>query len=361
MNKLLPFALLVCAFLCGCGDGTTVDAAAESKPKETPETLAAAARDAIVRGHGQTALDAAEKALALLPDSAEYTLLLGEAAYAAGDVQKALDAFESVIAEKSLPKTLLSQAYSNKAVLELETGEMRTAALLDFARAVRLDYDNARAWYHFARCSYAANFPQAAEKQFLLAKTCPGLDKNHLERINATLLPAVSAAAKATIVDIPEAKRQAADNHYKAYKNAMSIASQRAPVVRGKTSAQAKSDARAQAKKSITAAYNANPSNGYIAHDYAKMLAANNGGSQAFEAYKHACAAKQLPSVYIEAAKYALKVQPNGMEACSILARGFASTYGMNRELVELYAQALRAAGRTAEAAQYAAFANEMK
>jgi len=113
--------------IAGCGDNP----AQEDTPAETSATnvvvsaeeLMARAVDAIGHKDAVAATTAAEAALNMKPESAEASLLVGQAACLRQDYDQAVAAFSAVIKEKSLPDALRAKALAGRGVVSSFTDE----------------------------------------------------------------------------------------------------------------------------------------------------------------------------------------------------------------------------------------------
>ena len=168
---LLPMAACV-AMLAGCDEKKEEPKVPEQPVEvvqESGEECLQRAIDKLELGEVDAADAAIQKALDLLPDSAEAQLVDGQVAYRKGDLARATKSFNAVASEKSLPAALRAEALVARAVTEIKQNDCDAARLTLF-RALRLNRRNAAVWYHLgllSRNNY--HFDEVAVEQFEMA------------------------------------------------------------------------------------------------------------------------------------------------------------------------------------------------
>lgn len=391
-EKLLPSILagaLLLTLVCGCGGGDESSGGAGAEPAAAPKTaqdFAAAAAQEFALAKGPEALSLVREARNLKPESAELALFEGEAMYLAGEEDSAIERFAQIAGDTKLAAALRSQAYTDRAVANMERPgpeqpadmpqRVDLAVWQDLVRAVLLDIKNSRAWYHLGKCAQASRFNEAALNYYVLAKghnadsTRP-LDERHVAKIEA-LLPELGKTIAAARAKTTKDDRDKSNAALEKARNLLSEA-KRAPAtaprrVRGARSVETAGEKRAQAKKQFLAAIEANPSNGVALLEYADLLASEKKADEALQYYRRAVkAAPSKIATYHKAAGFALdsgkamQAEPFLYAALAHLTfdRGDADGMAKLRKTVELYAKTLKALN-SPEAETMAAFAKEL-
>ncbi len=157
---------LLAAFAVGCGKKDAADDSTSSSLDGADfDTLMSRGADAVTRNDASVATEAAAKAVALDPESAEAKLLEGQAACLSKDYARAREAFSLIIKERDLPATLRSKAFAGRGTVEFEQNDAELARV-SFLHALLLDSSNAAAHYYLARIYRSGNFYEAARREF---------------------------------------------------------------------------------------------------------------------------------------------------------------------------------------------------
>ena len=160
---------LFATLVAGCGKESSDTAKTPAPAAEEAADLNAlvnAGVAAVAQKDAAAATDAAEKAQALQPESAEACLVAGQAACLRQDYEQARSSFTSVIKTKSLPPALRAKAYAGLGTVEFLQHNADVARIM-FLQARRLDMKNEAAWYYLGliyRDVY--RFYEAAEEHF---------------------------------------------------------------------------------------------------------------------------------------------------------------------------------------------------
>lgn len=363
MDRLTWFnariALIALAFTAGCGDDPVSAQGEAARAEEiTHSKMIEKAIDDLRLGKPADADQAARRALELAPDSAEAMILAGETAYVAGDTDRALEAFNKVIADKDLPREVRSAAYVDRAVVEIGLNEKSDQARLDLARALRLDLRNANAWYNMGLYCRNVGHEVAALSHFQTALACIGLEEGRAKKLRETKIPELKASFEEYKARIPGAATRRPADAEKLFQEASNLASRANSLKANKA---AYNTNMANSRKKLKAAYMADPLNHAIVMAYAKQLAETKD-PEALEIFKQAYRLKPASqSTYLAAAKYAISTR-NWINATTILSRALSHDLSeANVEALKMYIHALRNSGKTAEADIYQAYLDELK
>ena len=357
-NAYTALVAVALALAAGCGDDKTAsEGKAEKAEVVTSSQMIAKAIEDLRLGRAADADAAARRALTLAPDSAEATLIAGETAYVAGDIERALEAFNKVIADTDLPPGIRSAAYVNRAVVEIGRNDKSDKARLDLARAINLDMRNANAWYNMGLYCRNVGHEVAALSHFQMALACVGLEERRATKLREERIPELKESFETYKARLPGAQTRRPADAEKLFKEASNLLS-RAASAKAQNKMPTYNANIAAARKKIKAAYMADPLNHAIVMAYAKQLAEDKDPT-ALEVYKQAYRLKpSSQATYMAAAKYAMGTR-NWINATVILSRAVSHDFS-NKDTLKLYITALRNAGKTAEADLYQAYLDEI-
>ena len=193
MKRLFYWCSLAFLAACAAGCGKEAEAVAETAPAPAAapdfDALVRAGASGIAQKDAAAAAEAAAKALALRPESAEARLLAGQAACLKKDYEQARAHFAAVIKEKSLPDALRAKAYAGRGTVEFVRHDV-DAARISFFQARRLDYKNEAAWYYLGlvyRDVY--RFYEAAEEHFRMFARLSKPDDPRAKKVNYEIVP----------------------------------------------------------------------------------------------------------------------------------------------------------------------------
>lgn len=185
------YIALFATLVAGCGKESPAPADAPAQAPDAAAQLNAlvnAGVAAIAQKDSAAATDAAEKALALQPESAEACLMAGQAACLRQDFKQARSLFTSVITNK-LPAVLRAKAYAGLGTVEF-LQHNPDIARISFLQARRLDIKNDAAWYYLGliyRDVY--RFYEAADEHFKMFARLSRSDDPRANKVTFEILP----------------------------------------------------------------------------------------------------------------------------------------------------------------------------
>lgn len=378
LSNFLP-AVLLSAFVAGCGDAPkgpelppddgsadfargqaelekqnlpAAAAAFESAARKNATNFEARVQVALVNlrlGEIDAADAAAADAIAVEPESAEARLVSAQAAYLKKDYRRALEAFDAVAAEKSLPAALRSDALVGRGVVEMAQNASDEARI-SFIRAMRANRRSAAAWYHLAvlaRDIY--RFNEAALEQFEMASRFSDPRDARAKKLSRDVLPALRKAIASASARKPGADKR--DLAAAAKLLAEGEALQKKKMIRG-------------AIKKYEAALKADPLSDAAALKVATLVALNDktaaGVDKALGAYRTVIDQQpQKQANYLAAARLAYE-NKRWATAAAIMDRAIAHD-PENRQTLDLLIASLQKAGKTKQAECWKAYRAEVK
>ena len=335
--------------VAGCDEDEPVRPEPAAVVEESGEEAIQRAIDKLSLGELDAAQDAAENALARLPDSAEARLVHGQVAYLKKDYKGAVADFNAVAAEKTLGKKLRAEALVSRAVVEIVQNDFDAARLTLF-RALHLDRRNAAAWYHLGLLSRNTyRFDEAAVEQFEMAARLSDPKDPRTVRLSREIIPAV----RASLVAAAASKPGAAKRDVGAAANLIA----EAEALRKKKMIRA-------AIKKYEAAFAADPFSYPAARELAYLVSLNDkttaGVDKALMAYR--AAIDQRPALqdnYYAAAQLAY-ANKRWATAVAILNRAIAHD-PENAKTLDLFIAALQKAGKGKQSEAWKAYRQELR
>ena len=342
---------LFATLVAGCGKESSDTAKAPAPAAEEAADLNAlvnAGVAAVAQKDAAAATDAAEKAQALQPESAEACLVAGQAACLRQDYEQARSSFTSVIKTKSLPPALRAKAYAGLGTVEFLQHNADVARIM-FLQARRLDMKNEAAWYYLGliyRDVY--RFYEAAEEHFRMFARMSKPGDPRAEKVNYEVVPEL----RKTLARIAAARPGASSGK-------PSVA---AVLIREAEELEAKNKLTA-AKKKYADAYAADPMSYAAALGYARILRSTDksaeGVRKAIRAYR--AAIDQKPAVqknYLEVARLA-RENKLWVQAVEIMNRAVAHD-PQNKEALDQLIGALIKAGSVKLANAWAEYRKDL-
>lgn len=378
LSNFLP-AVLLSAFVTGCGDAPKAPelppddgsadfargqaelekqnlpaaaAAFESAARKNATNFEARVQVALVNlrlGEVDAADAAAADAIAVEPESAEARLVSAQAAYLKKDYRRALEAFDAVAAEKSLPAALRSDALVGRGVVEMAQNASDEARI-SFIRAMRANRRSAAAWYHLAVLARDVyRFNEAALEQFEMASRFSDPRDARAKKLSRDVLPALRKAIASASARKPGADKR--DLAAAAKLLAEGEALQKKKMIRG-------------AIKKYEAALKADPLSDAAALKVATLVALNDktaaGVDKALGAYRTVIDQQpQKQANYLAAARLAYE-NKRWATAAAIMDRAIAHD-PENRQTLDLLIASLQKAGKTKQAECWKAYRAEVK
>lgn len=292
---------------------------------------------------------AAADAIAVEPESAEARLVSAQAAYLKKDYRRALEAFDAVAAEKSLPAALRSDALVGRGVVEMAQNASDEARI-SFIRAMRANRRSAAAWYHLAVLARDVyRFNEAALEQFEMASRFSDPRDARAKKLSRDVLPALRKAIASASARKPGADKR--DLAAAAKLLAEGEALQKKKMIRG-------------AIKKYEAALKADPLSDAAALKVATLVALNDktaaGVDKALGAYRTVIDQQpQKQANYLAAARLAYE-NKRWATAAAIMDRAIAHD-PENRQTLDLLIASLQKAGKTKQAECWKAYRAEVK
>lgn len=315
-NFKLCSLLLLAACAVGCGkEDPAADAGVSSAPPDSTDfdSLMSKAASSVVQKDAGAAMEAAEKALELRPESAEACLLAGQAAYRGEDFKQARAHFTAVTKEVSLPSALRAKAYAGLGMVDYVQHDYDMARI-EFLHALALDPQNEVAYYHLGKLyEEVYHFLVAAQDQFKIFVSLS--NRSH---------PGNARAQKVKDVVMPRISREIA-----AQREANSGNATKAAQLVQAAQALRKKDPVAATKK-YDEARKVDPQSYDAALGYAELVKETEktakGAKKAIEAYIQAAALKPgLQENYLAAARLARKYDSEcKIQAAEIMNRAVA-------------------------------------
>ena len=352
--KRMSFLLLAAcaAMLAGCDEQKKEEPKVPEQPvevvQESGEECLQRAIDKLASDEVEAADAAVQKAIDLLPDSAEAMLVDGQVAYRKGDLARATKSFNAVASEKSLPAALRAEALVGRAVVEIKEGDCDSARLTLF-RALHLNRRNAAVWYHLGLLSRNQyHFDEVAVEQFEMAARLSDPKDERTKKISQEIRAARAAVTAAAAAN-PNAEKRDAGAAAKLLGEAEALRKKR--MIRA-------------AIKKYEAAFAADPFSYPAARETAYLISLNDktaaGVDKALRAYR--AAIDQRPAVqenYYAAAQLAYANQ-RWATTVSILDRAIAHD-PENVKTLDLFIAALQKAGRAKQSEAWKAYRQELK